>query len=509
MNTAIKTICSVTIILIMGACNDFLDRVPLDSPSTETFWQTPEQAELWVNNLYNGLGDVNDCRFEAFSDDAFGRASTGLNNIALGIFEPNDPDVQNQWNYRKIRESLEFFENIDRVPGISQNRLNELSGQANFVLAYRYFRMMIFYRDIPLVTRPLSVAESDIPKSPKEEVLAYILERLDMAINQLPLTWPSSEAGRITKGAALALKARVLLYNERWAEAAQTAKQVMDLGIYELHPNFEELFMEAFNNATKESILETQYAENAREHSLGRTYNYRSIDGFALIQPMKELGEAFPMADGLPIDESPLYNPSNPFENRDPRFYATFNYPGRTMNGITFDPINDPLDKSFTFTYLFYRKYVTDFVRGEKINLYKNWYVFRYAEVLLMYAEAKNEASGPESSIYDALDLLRSRAGMPPVDRARYSTQETLREFIRNERRIELAGEGLRSFDIIRWRIAEDVLNGQFTSMEVPDWLPLINIHTRVFLPNRHYVWPIPQTAIDRATQLEQHPEWK
>lgn len=98
---------------------------------------------------------------------------------------------------------------------------------------------------------------------------------------------------------------------------------------------------------------------------------------------------------------------------------------------------------------------------------------------------------------------------MPPVDRARYSTQETLREFIRNERRIELAGEGLRYFDIIRWRIAEDVLNGQFTSMEVPDWLPLINIHTRVFLPNRHYVWPIPQTAIDRATQLEQHPEWK
>lgn len=176
MNTAIKTICSVTIILSMGACNDFLDRVPLDSPSTETFWQTPEQAELWVNNLYNGLGDVNDCRFEAFSDDAFGRASTGLNNIALGIFEPNDPDVQNQWNYRKIRESLEFFENIDRVPGISQNRLNELSGQANFVLAYRYFRMMTFYRDIPLVTRPLSVAESDIPKSPKEEVLAYILE---------------------------------------------------------------------------------------------------------------------------------------------------------------------------------------------------------------------------------------------------------------------------------------------------------------------------------------------
>ncbi len=509
MKNAEKIFLSICLMTGLASCDDFLSRVPLDSPSTETFWQTAEQAELWVNNLYNGLGNVDDCRFEAFSDDAFGRASTGLNNIALGIFESNDPDVQTQWDYRKIRESLEFFENIGRVQGISESRLKELSGQANFILAYRYFRLTTFYRDVPLVTKPLEVNESDIPKSPKAEVVSYILDRLNMAINELPAGWPASENGRITKGAALALKARVLLYNERWDEAWRAAKEVMDLGVYELHPVFEELFQEAFNNATKESILETQYAQNAREHSLGRTYNYRSIDGFALIQPMKELGEAYPMSDGLPISESPLYNPANPFENRDPRFYATFNYPGRTMNGYTFDPVNNVLDKDFTFTYLFYRKYVTDFVRGEKINLYKNWYVFRYAEVLLMYAEAKNEASGPDPAIYDALDAIRSRAGLPAVNRARYSDQESLRQFIRNERRIELAGEGLRYFDIIRWRIAEQVLNGQFTSMEVPGWLPRINIHTRVFLPQKHYVWPIPQVAIDRAVNLEQHAEWR
>lgn len=509
MKSAEKIFVSILFSIALTACGDFLERVPLDSPSTETFWQTADQAELWVNNLYNGLGDVDDCRFEAFSDDAFGRASTGLNNIALGIFEPNDPDVQNQWNYRKIREALEFFENIGRVNGISESKLTELSGQANFVLAYRYFRLATFYRDIPLVTKPLAVNESDIPKSPKAEVISYVLERLDMAIQQLPVTWPASENGRITKGAALSLKARVLLYNERWDEAWKAAREVMDLGIYELHPDFEELFEEAFNNATKESILETQYAQNAREHSLGRTYNYRSIDGFALIQPMKELGEAYPMSDGLPISESPLYNPSNPFLNRDPRFYATFNYPGRTMNGYTFDPVNDALDRDFTFTYLFYRKYVTDFVRAQRLTLYKNWYIFRYADVLLMYAEAKNEASGPDATIFEALDLLRHRAGLPSVDRNKYSDQAALREFIRNERRIELAGEGLRYFDIIRWKIAEKVMNGQFTSMEVPGWLPKINIHTRVFLPQKHYVWPIPQVAIDRAVNLEQHPEWK
>lgn len=509
MNRFIKTIFLVPLSALLCCCTDFLDRVPLDSPSMGTFWQNAEQAELWVNNLYNGLGDINDAKFEAFSDNAFGRAAFGANNIATGIFEPNDADVQNQWNYRKIRESLEFFENIGRVPGISPEKLDALSGQANFILAYRYFRLATLYRDVPLVTQPLAVNESDVPKSPKSEVVAYILERLDMAVSQLPVSWPATENGRITKGAALSLKARVLLYNERWAEAAAAAKEVMDLGVYELHPDFEGLFKESSNNATKESILERQYAQNAEEHELGRHYNFRSIDGFAIIQPMKELGEAFPMSDGLPVTESPLYNPSNPFENRDPRFYGTFNYPGRTMNGFTFDPVNDELDKNFTFTYLFYRKYVTDFVRGQRVNLYKNWYVFRYADVLLMYAEARNEASGPEETIYQALNQIRRRAGLPDIDRSRYADQASLREFIRNERRIELAGEGLRYFDIIRWKTAESVLNGQFKSMEVPGWLPEINVQTRVFLPAKHYVWPIPQIAIDRAVNLEQHPEWK
>src|SRR5690606_7037811 len=413
----------IVVVTTISCSDDFLDRVPLDQPSMETFWSSPEQAEMWVNYLYRvasnstlGLMGVDITTQEAYSDNAYGRTNRARNTIATGTFDPTDSHIRGVWNYRNIRLCHEFFEYVGQVPGMPESKLNELSGQVKFFLAFEYYKLTTRFRDVPLVKKVLNVNESDVPKSPKAEVVAYLLEQLDEAIALLPETYPAGQEGRITKGAALFLKARVLLYNERWAEAAETAKQVMDLGIYELHPNFEELFMEAFNNATKESILETQYAENAREHSLGRTYNYRSIDGFALIQPMKELGEAFPMADGLPIDESPLYNPSNPFENRDPRFYATFNYPGRTMNGITFDPINDPLDKSFTFTYLFYRKYVTDFVRGEKINLYKNWYVFRYAEVLLMYAEAKNEASGPESSIYDALDLLRSRAGMPPVD---------------------------------------------------------------------------------------------
>lgn len=129
--------------------------------------------------------------------------------------------------------------------------------------------------------------------------------------------------------------------------------------------------------------------------------------------------------------------------------------------------------------------------------------------MLLNYAEAKNEASGPESSIYDALDLIRLRAGMPVVDRNRYNTKEKLRQFIRNERRVELVAEGHRYFDIIRWRIAEDVLNTTIKSFEIPGLFNAEVIETRVFDANKHYVWPIPQDAIDKAKNLEQHIEWK
>lgn len=490
------------------SCGEFLERTPLDRPSMETFWQSADQAELWINNLYIGLNGIEDAKFEAFSDNAWGRAAFGANSIANGTFEPVDADVANQWEYRKIREALEFFENISRVQDISQAKLDELSGQANFILAYRYYRLTTLFRDVPLVTKPLNVNQSDIPKSSKAAVVEYALERLDMAISQLPVSWPENGSGRATKGAALSLKARLLLFNQRWEEAAITAKEVIDLGIYELHPDFESLFTEATNNGTKESILETQYAENANSHQLGRHYNYRSIDGYAIIQPLPSLANSFPMEDGLGIDESPLYNPSNPFEQRDSRFYTTFNFPEREMNGVVFDPIGNALDKQFTYTYLFFRKYVSDF-RRDKVILHRNWYVFRYADVLLMYAEARNEASGPEESIYDVLDLIRHRADLPSVDRNKYANQATLREFIRNERRIELAGEGLRYFDIIRWQIAEDVLNRQVTSLEVPGWLPLINVQTRVFLPSKHYVWPIPQKAIDQSINLEQHSEWK
>jgi hypothetical protein len=176
-------------------------------------------------------------------------------------------------------------------------------------------------------------------------------------------------------------------------------------------------------------------------------------------------------------------------------------------------------DFQFAITYLYFRKHIQDFTNGFR-PLHSNWPIFRYAEVLLTYAEAKNEASGPEASIYDALDMVRMRAGLPAMDRSKYGDQASLREFIRNERRVELAGEALRYFDIIRWRIAEDTMNLTLLSIDPSLWStrPTLSdgtpieqrtVETRTFDPSRHYVWPIPQDAIDRSDGiLEQHSEW-
>lgn len=510
----------LTIPLLLIACDDdFLDRGPLDTPTLETFWETTEHAEMWVNSLYLGLGDVQrDFAFEGYSDNAWGRAGWGANNIANGLFTTEDAKVWQNWDYRYIRLCLEFFEYIDLVPDISQSKLDELTGQVRFILAFQYYRLVTLYRDVPLVTKPLMIDESDVPKNSKEDVLKYILDQLDLAIPKLPITWPSSENGRITKGAALALKTRVLLFNNRWAEAAATAKEIMNLNEYELHPNFEELFVAEFNNQTKEVILAQQYAAVVNTHQIVRAFAPVYLGGFALILPTPQLEQSFEMIDGLSIHESPLYDHTNPFDNRDPRYYHTFIWHGRDYNGPILDLTGS--EYRFAFTYLYFLKYVAD-LKDRFWPSHVNTIIFRYADVLLMYAEAQNEASGPDNSIYEALDLIRERAGMPPADRDRYGTQATLREFIRNERRVELAGEGLRYFDIIRWRIAEEVLNSTITSLDLENWsgmpvdsdgnplLPLRPVATRTFNPNKHYVWPIPQNAIDRAVNLEQHPEWE
>lgn len=503
-----KILVLLSLLLSVSACReDFLERYPLDSPSSETFWTSADNAKMWVNNLYRSLPGVDDAYIEVWSDNAFGKSADLGTVIANGTQQPNSQIVEARWDYSYIRRCLEFFEKVEQIPGVSEADKTSMMGQVRFILAFEYFKLISLYRDVPLVTKPLMISESDVPKSPKAEVMAYLLDHLTKAVDELPLTWPASENGRATKGAALALKTRVLLYDNQWGAAAETAQKIMELGVYELHPKFGELFLKTFNNRTKEVILAKQFAAVVNEHDIYRRYGILGNGAYASVLVLPDLANAFECVDGLPIQESPLYDRAKPFTNRDPRLGETLIYPFQTLNGYYYDPF-DKNNLSFSLTYLHYRKYLNDQKPGET-HSYVNWIIFRYADILLMYAEARNEAAGPDASVYAALDQLRKRAGMPVVNRAKYNTQTALRALIRNERRVELAGEGLHYFDLIRWKTAEIVLNNPTVkSMEIPNSLPVRIIESRFFDPARHYVWPIPQSAIDRSKKLEQHPEW-
>lgn len=491
--------------LLLASCNDnFLDTVPLATPSDATFWTSEQNAVTWINTAYRYLPSASDYQFDSMSDDCVGAGDL----VAQGLHVPTSSIISVKWNYVPIRHCLELLQRVDEIPGLSEESRNQLAGQARFIIAFKYFEMVTLYRDVPLVDKVLPLEESDLPKSGKDAILNYIFSQLDQAVDELPVSWPASETGRATKGAALALKARVHLYNSQWQEAAASAKELMDMNQYELHPNYNEVFLTSFNNATNEVILAHQYAKDLYTHTLCFSYGYYTIGGTSQSLPLPALVNSYECRDGLPISESPLFDPSDPWENRDPRFKMNFVLPFQSIGGQIYDPVNNVNDKNAARTYVYFRKYIADMASQQR-TMWVNWNIFRYAEVLLTYAEARNEASGPDNSIYEALDAIRLRAGMPAADRQKYSSKEKLRALIRNERRVELAGEGLRYFDMLRWKIAEEVMNGDALSYTIPGELPVRNIHTRTFDPSKHYVWPIPQSAIDNAKNLVQHSEWE
>jgi hypothetical protein len=201
------------------------------------------------------------------------------------------------------------------------------------------------------------------------------------------------------------------------------------------------------------------------------------------------------MTDGLPIDESPLYDPAEPYENRDSRLHQTVVIPGYMYRGGI---VSDTKYFSTGYGFKKYTTYQDNVAEPSLLQSEINLIHLRYADVLLMYAEAQNEASGPDALVYGALNLIRSRANMPGIPAG--LTQDQMREVIRNERRIELALEGLYFHDIRRWRTAEEKMNGNVLNSKEEV------IQVRSFNPQRDYLWPIHEITIQENPALEQNP---
>ena len=551
-----KILYTAMIGLLLGATGckkDFLDRYPLDEISDENYWKTEEQLKLAANGTYAYLKGKNSIDLENLGDNTIWPSVTNFQQISTGNYENDLGSINSEWvtPYDGIRRCNHFLENYQRATAVREEVRERYAGEVRFVRAYLYWYLTQFYGDVQLITKTLVPTDPEIygTRQPKAEVVDFILDELSAASQVLPVTYTSkaTDYGRITKGAALALKARVALFNEKFDVAEQAAKEVMDLGIYELYNNgdpsrsYYELFtyagQQSVNDANKETILARVYVPEISVHNLSR--EIQVPDQAIRWNPTKSLVDSYLMIDGMPINKSPLYDVNSYeeiFEQRDPRMTQTVLAPGYEWGGKDDGDANNlpntifnlPKFKSdkkgaVTVTGYYFTKYAEISTVGVVGKDENDIILIRYAEVLLTYAEAKLEQGTlTQDDIDMTINLLRDRVGMHRMNITELNDWGMdLREEIRRERRVELALEGLRSFDILRWKqghlLAEDVkgikkewapVQSEVTNVATDSEGYIIFNTNRTFVDPKHYLWPIPLRQLERNPNLGQNPGW-
>lgn len=526
-----------TAILSLWSCqDDFLDRAPKDAYSDASLWSSKADATAALNGCYAGweygssiIGD--DC----FTDNGYDQFGwDGYEPMASGLISPGDEWFPNFWSYKTIQRCNWFLSNVDKTPESSLNveLKNRMKSEVRFLRAYQYYKMTVYYGDVPLVLNALTPTEANIiTRTPKAEVVAFILKELNEITPLLPVSYPASDAGRITRGATLGLKARIQLIQGDYAGAAVTSGALMSAPFnYSLFPNFEELFR-PMNHDNQETLLNCQALKDLNADWYPIAYAPRSQGGWSSYAPTQSLVDTYETINGKTIAEDVAYDALQPYKNRDPRLDMSIIRPGSFYMGSYFDPYNEDGDDYYNLvgdntsqTGYNLKKYISnlDDYRGTDFgtdidNIGGAVMVIRYAEVLLTYAEAKIELNQIDQSVYDAINKVRNRAGMPNVDKLVYNNQTKMRELIRRERRVELAFEGLRFVDLRRWKIAEQVMplgvqgvlkgtvdpaNGNLT-LE-PNTKK--QVATRVFTNPKHYLLPIKQAEMDKNKNLVQNP---
>ena len=505
-------------LLMVGCSDESLNTRPNDRYTEESFWTSEKNATAGLTGCYAVLrndgiygGEATPLLEETATPNTYNyNDRMGFDVIASGTQTPsNSTIITNRWNhaYSGIGRCNALLANIDNVP--MDNELKKrMKGEAKFLRALYYSLLATYYKDAPLILDEPNIDQALLPRTPHAEVMAQVVQDLNEAADILPAKYTATtDIGRATKGAALALKARVLLFEAsplvntggdlaKWQAAADAAKAVMDLTAagYGLFNNYRQLFLPA-NEGKQETIFDVQFKIPELGSSfdvVGSQYNDNA--------PVQNLIEAYEMSDGLPQSVSPLYDPATPYANRDPRFYQTIVFPGDVFQGSTVTTSRFQITGYAIKKYTVYDAAAATQVAGGRSET--NYMVLRYADVLLMYAEAQNEAVGPDASVYSAVNSVRQRAGLNPYQVPAGKTKDEMREIIRHERRIEFAGEGYYYNDIRRWKIAETVMNTKiFNSANAA-------VDTRVFNAARDYWWPVPQVQRDRNPNLSQNDEY-
>lgn len=529
------------LVLLIGfsACDD-LTIAPTNEFTEANYWTSQEKANMVLNTAYGQMSNSTYFfRDNALSDDAYvGRGDpANVGTISQGNHNSSTSRFENQWNnhYSGIKTIHVFLENIENVPNIDETLKARMIAEARFIRAWHYFQLTNWFGAVPFFTEDISIEESQtISRTSHQEVIEFVQSELEDIAPDLPANYEyaAADQGRITKGAAIALNARVSLYDNDWDGVVNYTEQLInnvDNGDYELFPSYRGLFLPE-NENNSEVIFDFQYVDNDVTHNL--MFDLAPLTAGARVNdmgPTQNLVNAYPMMNGLPIhDPDSGFDEDNPYENRDPRLGATvvhhlseWENPDGSTRTIYIEPGSAPNENAARDEYQgpgtnatqtgYYLKKYYDPTVPESFNSGLNLIVIRYADVLLMYAEAKNELNEMNQQVWDlTIGSLRERAGLNESAIAfdASMSQDDLRELIRNERRIELGMEGLRIHDLRRWEVAEEVLNGPVHGApygQPADDTGMI-LTQRSFNPDRDYLWPIPLAERDLNNNLEQNP---
>jgi hypothetical protein len=439
----------------------------LDRPSNETFYTSQDEILLAVNACYNYIAARAEWPWiptsmmtDALTDiQATRSTSTSLIHIKNGVLSSSSAYPKLMWDhyYAGINRTNSLLDNMYKAKDKSDTALfKRIMAEGKVIRAICYIELIQKFGDVPFIKSFIDIDEAlKLPRTPKSEILAFIYSELDEAANDLPAKYTKTEdKGRITKGAALAMKARVALYNSDWAVARSASKAVMDLGVYKMYPSYRDLFTYKAEYCD-EIILDVEYHQLSRHHNFHFFNAPRNSNGQSQNFPTEDLVASFECTDGKTIDNSPLYDPTNPFKNRDPRLYGAIILPrvwdgtniktnGTVFNGLEYMSSKEKLygadgkilpaslsekektvldtktNKNITnqevtnayssFTGYCIYKYMDEANMAISQQNFNNLILCRYAEVLLIFAEASVESGQIDQSVLDALNTVRARA---------------------------------------------------------------------------------------------------
>lgn len=541
----------VTIIMGLSftSCNDFLDPDPTDRLSEKLFWQNEESTDLYLNSFYPYLSSYGNFGTSQFNNGLltegmtdmlkYGSYSAGVGNANRIVFNPYFVTAdQSQglviWttSYERIRRVNEFLSSMSKYSTYNEDTNKRYEAQIRFIRAFLYYQLLLRTNTV-IIFDKLPDGNSK-PLSPESDCWDFVEQDLDYAIQNLPVQWDATRSGRITKGAALAMKSRAMLLAKRWEKARAAASEVINLQdngslVYELNKDYKNAFKSYFDNGNKESILEFRYKLPAPYHSFDRDFapggDWANNGGSAC--PTQEMVEEYELATGGKADWSKWHSKTTetpPYSLLEPRFHASVLYNGASWKNRKIETFVDGkdgyIDYGFqantngkTTTGYYLRKYLDESIADISTTYSAQpWIEIRLAEIYLNLAEAcAMLGSTYDKDANNAIRTIRERVKLPYTD----LTGEELMKAIRHERKVELAYEGFYYWDLRRWRMADSILDGaRFHGLKITQSGTTLTYEyidcdkeDRKF-PERFYNFPIPTTEIANNLAISQINLW-